>query len=76
MAGGAYHMKNGIVGFAGAGAGLNHRFGTPDWRLLLGLRLGECRAGNPNRDEGSDSAHEASRAHHRTPTISTDCSVP
>lgn len=37
--GAGYHVAN-FVPFAAAGLGTSEGFGTPDWRLLLGVRLG------------------------------------
>ncbi len=31
----------GMIGFAAVGVGLSEAFGTPDWRALVGLRLGQ-----------------------------------
>lgn len=36
-AGGAYYLRD-MVGFASFGVGVTEGFGTPDWRLLLGMR--------------------------------------
>lgn len=36
---GTYHQSASLLGFVGAGLGLNQGFGTPDWRILLGVRF-------------------------------------
>lgn len=40
LAGATYDFKGGAQVFAGAGAGLRKGYGTPDWRALVGVRMG------------------------------------
>ncbi|MGN6110447.1 MAG: OmpA family protein, partial [Kofleriaceae bacterium] len=39
LGGAQYDVLPNLVAFAGAGVGLNHGFGTPDWRVLVGTRF-------------------------------------
>ena len=47
-AGAAYHLDRAVV-FAAAGLGLSNGFGSPDWRILAGVRFGRVRAAEPAR---------------------------
>ena len=51
MGGGSYVFGNRLVGVAGAGIGLREGFGTPDWRVIVALRMSRRSAReDPDRD--------------------------
>jgi outer membrane protein OmpA-like peptidoglycan-associated protein len=41
LGGGTYQFTRRVSGLAGAGMGLEEGFGAPDWRVLIGLRIGQ-----------------------------------
>ncbi|HWO18052.1 MAG TPA: hypothetical protein VNO30_04730, partial [Kofleriaceae bacterium] len=52
--GASYDLGRGVRVFGAAGAGLAEGFGTPDWRALLGFRLGPAEQAAKPRDRDKD----------------------
>ncbi|MCB9571896.1 MAG: tandem-95 repeat protein [Kofleriaceae bacterium] len=61
LAGGSYQVSAPIQAFTGAGVGLDHGFGTPDWRVVAGLRFGRAAAHGPG-DRDHDGLRDADDA--------------